>query len=227
MGNRGDLVTSLHYRDLGMVVSTSPEAEYDSSRRNMLNHTKVLEEVMEHQSILPVRFDTIAPSRDKAYKLLESRYDELISELARIDGKVEMGLKALWFEGIVFEEILVDRSDIRQLRDSLQGKSPDRTYYERIKLGELVEAAVRDKRLHDEQMIMDALRPLAVDSRVNETYGERMILNAAFLVERVREPELDAAVQALDEQMKTRVLFRYVGPVAPYNFVNLVIRWNQ
>ena len=60
-----------------------------------------------------------------------------------MEGKVEMGLKALWYEGIVFDEILAERDDIRHLRDSLQGKSPEKTYYERIKLGELVEEAVR------------------------------------------------------------------------------------
>ena len=70
MGERGDPVTTIHYRDLGVVISTSPEAEYDSSRRNMLNHTKVLEEVMERHSILPVRFNTISPDRETLDKLL-------------------------------------------------------------------------------------------------------------------------------------------------------------
>lgn len=227
MGERGDPVVSLHFRDLGVVVSTSPEGEYDSSRRNMMNHTKVLEDVMETYTILPVRFNTISPDKPTVYRLLESRYDELISELDRMDGKIEMGLKALWFEGIVFDEILAERSDIRQLRDSLQGKPPEKTYYERIRLGEMVEEAVRQKRLDDEQMILNALRPHAVETRTNDIFGDRMIINAAFLVNRSNEPALDAAIQGLDEQMKLRILFRYVGPVPPYNFVNLVIRWNR
>lgn len=227
MGERGDPVISIHYRDLGAVVSTSPEAEYDSSRRNMMNHTKVLEEVMEKHTILPVRFNTISPDRETVNRLLASRYNELIAELDRMGGKVEMGLKALWYEGIVFDEILAERTDIRQLRDSLQGKAPEKTYYERIRLGEMVEDAVRQKRLDDEQTILNCLRPLAVDTRVNDIFGERMIVNASFLVHRRNEPELDAAIQALDAQMKQRMLFRYVGPVPPYNFVNLVIRWNN
>lgn len=226
MGERGDPVNTMHYRDLAVVVSTSPESEYDSSRRNMMNHTKVLEEVMETHTILPIRFDTISPDREAVCRLLESRYDELISELVRMDGKVEMGLKALWFEGIVFEEILTERADIRQLRDSLQGKTPEKTYYERIKLGELVEAAVRQKRLDDEAAILDCLRPFAVETKINDVFGERMIVNAAFLVKRTDESGLDASIQELDRRMAQRILFRYVGPVPPYNFVNLIIRWN-
>jgi hypothetical protein len=227
MGERGDPVVTVHYKDLAAVVSTSPEAEYDSSRRNMLNHTKVLEEVMERHSILPVRFNTISPDRETLDKLLADRYDELLAELARMDGKVEMGIKALWYEGIIFDEILAERSDIRQLRDSLQGKAPEKTYYERIKLGEMVEDAVRRKRSLDEDLILTTLSPFAVQTRANETFGERMIVNAAFLVERTREPEMEAAIRALDVQQTQRVLFRYVGPVPPYNFVSLVIHWNN
>ena len=76
-------------------------------------------------------------------------------------------------------------------------------------------------------MILTALSPYSVQFRANETFGERMIVNAAFLVERTREPEMDAAVRNLDAQQTQRVLFRYVGPVPPYNFVNLVIHWNN
>jgi hypothetical protein len=227
MGERGDPVVTMIYRDLVAVVSNSPESEYDSSRRNMMNHTKVLEEVMETHSILPVRFDTISPDKEKVCELLEERYDELISELERMDGKVEMGLKALWYEGIVFDEIVTQRADIRQLRDSLQGKSPDKTYYERIKLGELVEAAVKQKRADDQEAILNCLRPFAVETKMNDTFGERMIVNAAFLVRRSDEAGMDAAIQALDQEMTQRVLFRYVGPVPPYNFVSLVIRWKK
>jgi len=76
-------------------------------------------------------------------------------------------------------------------------------------------------------MILTTLSPFAVQTRANDIFGERMILNAAFLVERTHEPEMDAAIRALDAQQTNRVLFRYVGPVPPYNFVNLVIHWNN
>lgn len=227
MGERGDPVVTMHYKDLGAVVSTSPEAEYDSSRRHMLNHTKVLEEVMERHSILPVRFNTIAPDKETVEKLLAARYEELIGELERMEGKVEMGLKALWYEGVVFDEILNERPDIRALRDSLQGKSPERTYYERIKLGELVDEAVRNKRSIDEDLVLTTLSPLAVATKANDNFGDRMVVNAAFLIERSREAEMDKAIQELDRRQAQRMLFRYVGPVPPYNFVNLVIRWNN
>ena len=178
--------------------------------------------------MLPVKFGTVAESENQIHrKLLVQRAADLEQLLANMDGKVEMGVKALWYEGIVFQEILAEREDIRQLRDSLQGKSPEKTYYERIRLGEMVEEAVRRKRSLDEDMILTALGPHTDQVRANETFGERMIVNASFLVDRAKEPDLDAAIRILDAQQTQRVLFRYVGPVPPYNFVNLIIHWNN
>lgn len=226
MGVRGDPVTTIHYRDLAAVVSPSPVGEYESNRRNMLTHTRVQEEVMQSYSILPVRFNTVAPDKDTVYRLLCQRYDELQGLLDSLMGKVEMGLKALWYEGIVFDEIVTENGPIRRLRDALQGRSPDETYYERIRLGEMIDSALKQKRQDEEQRILDAVRPYVQALQIGANISERMIVNASLLVERQQEPALNAVVQALDAEMGKRVLFRYVGPVPPYNFVNVVMVWN-
>lgn len=227
MGARGDTVTTIHYRDLAAVVSASPVGEYETNRRNMLTHTRVQEEVMQSYSILPVRFNTVAPDCDTLHRLLEQRYDELQLLLDGLMGKIEMGLKALWYEGVVFEELLAENTNIRGLRDSLQGRSADETYYERIRLGEMIEAALGQKRADEETRILDALRPYVDDVHISPNIGERMIVNAAFLVDRKKEPALNAVIQALDAEMGKRILFRYIGPVPPYNFVNVVMVWNS
>jgi hypothetical protein len=53
-----------------------------------------------------------------------------------------------------------------------------------------------------------------------------MVINAAYLVEQPVEPELDAAVRAMDAELGRRFRFKYVGPVPPYNFVNIVVNWD-
>lgn len=227
MGSRGDTVTTIHYRDLAAVVSASPLGEYETNRRNMLTHTRVQEEVMQRYSILPVRFNTVAPDRETLYRLLEQRYAELQQLLDGLMGKIEMGLKALWYEGVVFDELLAENTNIRRLRDALQGRSPDETYYERIRLGEMIEAALSQKRADEETRILDALRPLVDAVHISPNIGERMIVNAAFLVDRQKEAALNTVIQALDADMGKRILFRYIGPVPPYNFVNVVMVWNS
>ncbi|NTU78730.1 MAG: GvpL/GvpF family gas vesicle protein [Chloroflexales bacterium] len=228
IGEQGDLVHTIVYNDLAAVVSDSPVIEYDNSRRNMLAHTAVLEEVMHEHTILPVRFGMVAPSVQAVREqMLRRRYNELDQLLCKMEGKVELGIKAFWYEDSIYKEIVAASPAIQQLRDALVGRSTDQTYYERIKLGELVETAMKARREEDAARIMDALRPLAVETRVNPTITERMVLNAALLVERVREPEVDQAVQRLDAELGQRLIFKYVGSAPPYNFVNLIIHWDR
>jgi hypothetical protein len=54
-----------------------------------------------------------------------------------------------------------------------------------------------------------------------------MIVNAAFLVDRSREPEFDQAVRELDDQLGQRIAIKYIGPVPPYNFINIVVNWKE
>lgn len=223
MGDRGDPVTTIHHRDLAAVVSASPVEEYDNTRRNMMTHTRVLEQVMERYSILPVRFNTITPDEEAIYKLLRNRYDELQGLIDGMMGKIEMGLKALWYEGVVFNQIVEENNDIRRLRDTLQGRSPDQTYYERIRLGEMIDHALHQKREKEEAHILDALRPHVCEVKTSAPISDHMIVNASFLVERTEEPALEAEIKTLDTVLGKNVLFRYVGPVPPYNFVNITL----
>jgi hypothetical protein len=228
IGERGDIVHTVHFENLAAVVSASPVVEYENSRRNMMAHTVVLEEVMKGFTILPVRFSTVAPStRAIEEQVLKRRLGELNGLLNELDGQIEMGLKAIWYEGIVFEEIVHEHATIRRLRDELIGRPAEETYYERIGLGEMIESAMWKKREQDAERILERLRPLADRTQVNKVITERMVLNAAFLLERQREAEFDQAVEQLDAEMGKRLMFKYVGPVPPYNFVSIVIQWDE
>jgi hypothetical protein len=228
IGERGDIVHTTHFKDLAVVVSDSPMIEYESRRRNMMAHTKVLEEVMQEFTILPVRFGTIAPSVEAIQeKLLKRRFGEFHGLLQEMESRVELGLKAFWYEDIIFNEIVEDNPPIRRLRDSLMGRPSEETYYERIRLGEMIEAAMWKKRDEDAEKILTLLRPLVYKTRANKVVMDRMVLNAAFLVKEARQAEFDAAVDKLDEEMGKRLIFKYVGPVPPYNFVNIVVHWDE
>jgi len=228
VGERGDIVHTVHFMGLAAVVSDSPIAEYESSRRNMMAHTRVLEEVMQGFTLLPVRFGTVAPSAEAIQeKVLKRRYGELNHFLGEMEGRVELGLKVFWYEDVIFREIVEENPPIRSLRDSLMGRRPEETYYDRIRLGEMIENAMWKKRDEDAEKILTPLRPLVHKSQGNKVITDRMVLNAAFLVNEAHQAEFDAAVKRLDEEMGKRLIFKYVGPVPPYNFVNIVVHWEE
>ena len=90
-------------------------------------------------------------------------------------------------------------------------------------IGEMVEQALRSEKDIVKADILDALSPLAVEVKTNDTYGELMIINAAFFVEKAEETDFDQQVQLLDEKYGEKVTFKYVGPLPPFNFVNISI----
>ncbi len=226
MGERGDVVHTINFEDLAVVTSDSPHERYDNTRRNMMAHMRVLDEVMSDFTLLPIRFDSVAP-RPQAVReqLLKARYRELCTLLDEMKDRIEIGLKAFWYEDVIFREIVQDNPTIRRLRDGLEGRSLEETYYDRIQLGELVESALGARRTEDAENLLARLRPLAEKVQVNPTIADHMVTNAALLITRAREPAFDAAVRALDAEMGRRLLIKCVGPVAPYNFVNVTMRW--
>ena len=83
-------------------------------------------------------------------------------------------------------------------------------------LGEKSDAYVRQ--------VYDHLRDAATASRHNKPIGDKMILNAAFLIERQKESDFDAAVNSVAERFGDRLNFKYTGPWPPYNFVNIRLK---
>ena len=71
--------------------------------------------------------------------------------------------------------------------------------------------------------IFESLRDVAVASRANKPIGDKMIMNAAFLVSRDREQAFDAKVKAVGAKYAP-LTFRYTGPWPPYNFVNIRLK---
>ena len=69
--------------------------------------------------------------------------------------------------------------------------------------------------------IYDDLRDAAIASRANKVIGDKMIMNAAFLVARDQAEQFDAKVHEIGKQFEGKLSFRYTGPWPPYNFVTI------
>jgi len=86
-----------------------------------------------------------------------------------------------------------------------------------------VAEALKKETENYKNLILDTLTPIADDVKINDNYGEMMILNSAFLIKNTAEPAFDEAVNILDAKLGNLMTFKYVGTLPPYNFVNLVI----
>jgi len=224
VGARGDEVLTIGYDDLSMVVSNHPMTGCAANRENLITHQRVIEQMMgEFDSVLPVRFGTIASGADEVRGLLDRRRRELKRRLADMDHKVELGVKGFWRDmSAVYDELLCENSPLRQRKETL-AKSGDQGLRAKIELGRLVKKTLEEKKQTLAEEIVERLRRSAYDHTLNKTLGDEMFLNAAFLVGRGREKEFDNIMDDLSEEHGERIRFLYSGPLPVFNFVNLVI----
>lgn len=207
------------------LVSADVPEPIAATRRNMLAHAAVLERIMGATPLLPVRFDTVAPGRATLVACLDGHAATFATGLERIAGRIELGVKASWPEGAMSRDVLQADPALAAWRDRLAARPPAETYYERIEFGRRVEDAIATRRQAIGQEITAALSPLAERSTELRRIEDAVIINHAFLVPSANEPEFDAVVEQLVIRYTERLLFRYVGPVPPYNFVDLRADW--
>ncbi len=224
IGDGGNRVYTVHHRDLAAIVSDTPIRIYDPTRENVLAHELVNETVMREHTVIPMSFGTIFRTRDDIIELLKSTYRAFDDVLEKMNDKIEFGLKVLWDRDKVISRLEESDEEIRRLKDEITGNAQSSTYFARMQLGRLIEAALENSANGYVVDIHESLKPVAVASRSNKPIGDRMIMNAAYLVERAREQEFDEAVKALSSKYEDQLSFKYTGPWPPYNFVNIKLR---
>jgi hypothetical protein len=226
IGDKENEVYTVCYQDIGAVISDSPISQYSVTRANTIAHQKVMEEVMKQYPMLPVRFGTVAEGIDMIReRVLKDRYGELKDSLNYMRDKAELGLKAIWPDiKLIFQEIVEKNQDIGRLKQRLMQRRGG-TQQEQVRLGEMVKEALGIKKVHEEKTILNLLKGLWVDHKSNNVFGDQMVTNSAFLVLKDREKAFDEAVDKLGARCDGQMRFKYVGPVPPCNFVEIVVTW--
>jgi len=217
----GEVYTVL-YEDIAAVVSDAPMEVLDATRENVLAHERVNEAVMRYQTVIPMSFGTVFKTRDDIIELLRGAHGAFQDVLSKMENKVEFGLKVLWDRDAMIRNIEHDDEDIRRLKTEIATQKGS-TYFARVQYGRLVDGALQQRSEQYVSEIFEALRDVCVASRANKPIGDKMIMNAAFLVDRDRETAFDARVKNLGAKYET-LTFRYTGPWPPYNFVNIRLK---
>src|SRR5256714_12592759 len=224
IGGRGDDVYTVHHRGLAAVVSNTPLMVYDPTRENVFAHEQVNETVMREFTVLPMAFGALFRTEEDIVELIRGTYDALRDVLAKMEGKVEFGLKVNWDRDRVIAELEQQNEEIRRLKEQITSRTTGSTYFARMQLGRLIENALSDQADAYIRDVYSVLRDTAVASRANKPIGDKMIMNAAFLIERDREAEFDSKVNELAAKYDGTCAFKYTCPSPPYNFVHIRLK---
>lgn len=222
VGGKGAPVRTIEFGDLVAVVSDVPGFHFDLTRDNLLEHQRVLDEILDRSDVLPFSFGTVAASDDEVREmLLQGGFEALHEQLDSVRGCIELQLKVVWNRERLFAEIAEENEEVRSLRDAVPRLPSDQAAVAKITLGQLTQAEIELKSEWEAERIIEALSPLAVDVLTSPNLTDTMLLSAAFLVERARESEFDRAVNEIGEANAGRLVFSYVGPLPAYSFIDI------
>jgi hypothetical protein len=215
-------VYTINFRDMAAVVSDVPISPLDSTRENVLAHERVNETVMREHTVIPMSFGTIFKTRDDILELLRSAYEAFADVLNKMQDKLEFGLKVLWDRDEIVRAIEQEDEDIHRLKTEISSQKGS-TYFARMQYGRLIDAALQQRSERYVAEFLQRLRDVSVASRVNRAIGDKMIMNAAFLVQRDQEQAFDRRIKEIASHYD-KLTFKYTGPWPPYNFVNIRLK---
>ncbi len=217
-------VRMLEYRDIAAIVSTvDGPIGYDASaralRRDMVAHSAVQSRIFNIRTILPARFGLMMPDdRTAREALLAPQYDQLLEDLQRLKGKVELSVKADYVEQGVIRQVLQDDPPLAQ---AIAGRSGRENYNDRIDLGRQIAQAIRARRDHDAQWLLDQIAPLASDLVTHQAQSELSVLRASVLVATSELPAFDRELARIQEEAGPGLRLGCVGPLPAYSFVSI------
>jgi glycosyltransferase involved in cell wall biosynthesis len=179
-GHRGARLRVLAHDGVAAVCTRHGHIEPRPDEAALWRHERVTEALMADRAVLPVRFGTTVADEAALTAMLADRHGEFRAALDRVRGRVEIGVRALWTPPDTAPDLEAGNAAEGPGRAYLQARLDERT---------------RAERLAD--ALHGALAPRAAAARRRVLVTPRMLLSAAYLVERHAVEDFLAAVDAV------------------------------
>jgi hypothetical protein len=219
--NGAPLVYTISHDGLSVIVSNGAGELLGATQEDLLTHNRVLEQVMQSCSVLPLRLGTVARDAADVHAFLHTSQRPLRNALKQIERKVEFDVEAAWNGGEIFKLIEEQDDEVRKFKENAIAAGKPLKPDEQIAAGILVANAIARQRAQFAAAVEEELKPLServssLKSRANET-----VFNAAFLVHEEQAKAFEVAIYRLGDLHGQILKFRYAGPLPCYSFVNL------
>jgi|GEM_PF-1577294 len=230
--------------ETGQLSETGRLAELAS------RHDRVMRLLLDRGPVLPLRFGTVLPDRERARRLLRASADDLAGELDRVRGHREWGLRVTPAQhdddiddesrdvtaGQASRETGAEADGEERRAATRTGAAADDgatptseggtgTAYLSARREELRRAALREERLTElTRRVHDQLAVLSSEVTIRSGRPGPGRLSAAYLIASAAQDEfLDAAAAATRELTEAGCEARLTGPWPPYSFVRLTL----
>lgn len=204
LGQFGAAALDEHLKNMGWV------------EQKVRAHDNVIKSVAAEATVIPCRFCTILADDDEVRRLLNRHGERLSSLLDSLRGRREWGVKAV-------ARAIPDDGAAADDDDAGRAYLTRRARKDRLR-GEQARAADAAAEVCHEQLAAEAEQAVRLPARnaSERPPGERLALNAAYLVPDASADGFHATAAALARQVQPMGLnIEVTGPWPPYNFARL------
>ena len=208
--------------DLVAAVSAVAFDRPPGRRAELLAHTRVVDTLAENGPVIPIQFGSVIDDVESVRReVLEAGEDRLTRTLDRLTGLAQLNLRARYVEEQVLAEVVRADPVVAELRRRTRDLDTGTPHPDLVRLGERVSQGLDRLRSSDGDDLVQAVQPHVVDLHVRPGAGTDHLLDASLLVERALVEHLEKLLEDLAEAWHERIRLRLVGPVAPYDFVEV------
>ncbi len=210
-GVQGAATRLIDYNSICAVVSPFDGERAEVTRENAFLHDAVIRQVLNHTTPLPFRFGAVVSGAQLEAYIKKGR-DELLSQLARVRGSVEMSVKILWNAEAVSVEMRDKNSD--------EAMGPGAGFLMSKRREIIGDSALKSRAEALSGWLDERLGDSVRESVARALPSPTMAVAVSHLVERAKLGEYNVRLaNARKERGELRFLTSGAWP--PYNFCNL------
>ena len=189
-------------------------------------HEQVLERVLKQASVVPCRFCTVYRSEEELRRFLSERREALEEALERMQGQIEVGVKAFVDRERFAAEQARRNEAIRALDERLSAADEGRAYLEGRRREQLVSSELERfgaelaEELHS-RLLAAAEDGISLQLQSPEISGRagEMVFNGAYLVPADGTDFREELAALAEDYRDAGAELELTGPWPPYNFV--------
>jgi hypothetical protein len=218
------LIYTISHNGISAVVSDAAAEISETIQEDLLTHNRVLEQVLQTSSVLPLRLGTVAKNETEVRAFLQKAHRPLCNALEQIAGKVEFDVEVAWNGDAIFRLIAEQDEEIRKYKEQIlaTGRRPGPD--EQMAAGVMVAHAIARQRAEFAKAVEVELQALSERVSSLKSRDQETVFNAAFLVLQERKKAFEEAIYGLGAKHGQLLKFRFAGPLPCYSFVNLQVK---
>jgi len=187
----------------------------------LLSHQKTLEIIMQHQSVIPIKFGTVVNCLEEIQVILQRNLDLFRRILKEMKGKIEFSLSISWDEKAQLKKICQEDKDISEIKTEVINKGGLDAL---AKFGKALENKLRERKTQITAGILKELNHLIIARIDHKIPEEKIIANISFLIPQDREEKFLECIGHVDEKFGGEIDFKCISPLPPHSFCTVHIQ---